>query len=175
MTRLTDLSIRRRWLTLAVWLVLTAGLIALAQSSPGPTSDDYTMPDAPSSAATELLQRHGLSDDEGHGGQGVLEGRTLLPGVPTPPVTSSILQPPVPLEAGVPESGEAAPDLAPPLGIVGTEISDEAFEAERERREAWRRVLAAQRVEPVFVDLAAPDAADAATALDAALHRRAAP
>ncbi|XVX20128.1 MMPL family transporter [Actinomycetota bacterium] len=73
MTRLTDLSIRRRWLTLAVWLVLTAGLIGLAQAKPGPTSDDYTMPDAPSSAATELLERHGLSDDEGHGGQVVLE------------------------------------------------------------------------------------------------------
>ena len=41
-----------------------------------------------------------------------------------------------------------------------------------ERREAWRRVLAAQHVEPVFVDLGAPDAADAAAALDAALHRR---
>lgn len=42
-----------------------------------------------------------------------------------------------------------------------------------ERRDAWRHMLAAHRLEPVFIDLGSPDHAAAAAALEAALeHRR---
>ncbi len=73
MNRLTDMCTRHRWLTLLAWVLLAAGLVGLAQVNPGATSDDYTIPDAPSSRATQLLERHGLSDDEGTGAQVVLE------------------------------------------------------------------------------------------------------
>lgn len=78
MTRLTDFCISRRWLTLSLWIVLTAALIGLAQLRPGPTSDEYTIPDAPSTAAQELLERHDLAADTGAGGQVVFEASNGL-------------------------------------------------------------------------------------------------
>ena len=66
----------------------------------------------------------------------------------------------------------------PPVAIVDEAAFRARFVGQMqrldERRDAWRRLLGGHRVEPVFVDLAATQAGDAATAaaLDAALHRR---
>jgi len=54
---------RARWAVVLVWVVVLAALATLSAILAGPTSDAYTVPDAPSQQAQELLQKHGLSGD----------------------------------------------------------------------------------------------------------------
>lgn len=66
---------------------------------------------------------------------------------------------------------------SPPLAVVDESafVGRFADQPRRldERRDAWRQALASHRIEPVFVDLASPDAAaSAAAALESALHRQ---
>src|SRR5690625_7452467 len=54
---------RARWAVVLVWVIVLAVLATLSAVLAGPTSDAYTVPDAPSQQAQELLQKHGLSSD----------------------------------------------------------------------------------------------------------------
>ena len=70
--------------------------------------------------------------------------------------------------------------LAAGPGALATMVDESAFRSRfadqprriDERRDAWRRMLAAHRLEPVFADLGSPDQTATAAALEAALERR---
>ncbi|MFD1537060.1 MMPL family transporter [Nonomuraea guangzhouensis] len=75
--------IRHRRLVLLLWLALTAALIAAAATWPGPSDDDFTLPDSESGQAAELL---GPVAD-GPPGALVLSAPS---GVTAPPVRSAV-------------------------------------------------------------------------------------
>src|SRR5699024_4641279 len=56
-------SYRARRAVVLLWVIVLAALATLSGVWAGPTSDAYTVPDAPSQQAQELLQKHGLSSD----------------------------------------------------------------------------------------------------------------
>src|SRR5262245_5897226 len=54
--RLGMLTARRRWVVLAVWIVLVIGLIGLARGFGSNTSNNLDLPGTDSQAATDLLE-----------------------------------------------------------------------------------------------------------------------
>lgn len=61
---LAHVCYRSRCLVTASWVVALVVLAVLAGLSPGATSDDYTVPDSGSQQARQLLESHGLHDDQ---------------------------------------------------------------------------------------------------------------
>ncbi|MDA0172549.1 MMPL family transporter [Solirubrobacter taibaiensis] len=81
--RLGRTAFRRRKATLAVWLVLLAGMFAAASALSGPTTDAATMPGTESQRAIDLLEQR-LPEANGASGRIVFaapEGERLTDGV----------------------------------------------------------------------------------------------